>query len=323
MAGSTSLLIEGLRNRGHQVVVWSATKRVGEFKISTVPAKRAHAFDIVHLHGPTPMLSDAFLLLRTERPIVYTHHAEISFVSEKLSKLYRGFHRILAERAASILVESYDYAKLFPPGRARVIRPPVRDSVRIYQMPVARFSPFTVLYVGQLRPYKGFESLLGAARRLPEVRFMIVGQGYLRNRILRSIRDLPNVEFVGEVSDVALVKLYSQAQVICIPSTNTTEAFCLALVEGAINGCVPVATELLGVRETLSLLSGFGVPARDSHTLADVIRGLTDSPERWGVASHVSQVAAQSYASNFTQDAYVDEHIRLFESILAGTRSAD
>lgn len=316
MAGSTAALIRGLQQRGHEVRVNSPRKRYGEFKFSRIPLSSGRGFDIVHLHGPTPLLSDAYLLLRRDVPIVYTHHAEISFLSENVSRIYREIHHVISRRARAILVESEEYAGLFRGQNVRVIRPPVRLSVMASQSsPGPRFSRFTVLFVGQFRPYKGIDVLLAAARGLPNVEFRLVGAGYLEPRIRRWAQSCHNVQVLGTMPDHELAQTYQRAHVICIPSINTTEAFCLALVEGAVNGCVPVSTDILGVRQTLQTLAGVSVPPKSRGGLREALLRLASDESDWAEKSRRSQEAALAYCKTNSPEAYLEQHLEVFDMV--------
>jgi len=81
------ILYNGLERRGHNVTLMCPKYRIREFKFSTIPFHRYGKFDIMHLHGPTPFLSDLTLMINNKRPIFYTHHAEISWFSERISNI--------------------------------------------------------------------------------------------------------------------------------------------------------------------------------------------------------------------------------------------
>src|SRR6266849_1307685 len=61
---------------GYKVDILYPTRRFREFKLSSIPLRHFSDYDIVHLHGPTPFLSD-LVLARNSHRVVYTHHAQI------------------------------------------------------------------------------------------------------------------------------------------------------------------------------------------------------------------------------------------------------
>lgn len=306
----------GLKSLGHDVTIISPRYRIKEMKLSTIPFRHYKEFDLVHLHGPTPFLSDLALMTSGKYPIIYTHHAEISWFSEELSGVYRSFHRKLTRRANTIVVHSNDYASLFKTRNVVVIHMPSSFSSPRNKTIEEKKRTFTVLYVGQFRPFKGIIYLLKAASILRDIKFILVGEGYLRPRLMRIFRNLKNVTFTGSVSDEILVELYEQSHIICLPSINTTEAYGLVLIEGALHGCVPIASDLLGVRENIKQLKGMLFEPKSYISLVQTIRHLSNNRMLWRNKAIQSQEAACTYASVYTPQYYVQKHEELFKKCL-------
>lgn len=92
------------------------------------------------------------------------------------------------------------------------------------------------------------------------------------------------------------------------------EAFGLALIEGMAAGCVPVASDLPGVRDVVRPV-GFSFPAGDVGALAAILEKLRDDPDL------VRQIAcrARSRAAQFSRESMVSAYEHLFLR-LAATR---
>jgi rhamnosyl/mannosyltransferase len=308
------LLKEELNSLGHQVVLVNPKIRLREFKFSTIPFHRYHTkYDLIHVHGPTPFLSDLTLIMGKRDKIVYTHHAEICWLSERLSKVYRNFHRFLVKHVRAIIVHSYDYAKLFRHSNIFVIRMPCIFNPASNSEIWKKSNSFTVLYVGQFRPFKGLEMLIKVALTLQGVNFVLVGSGYLKSKLIRMARDAKNIKFVGIVSDDELRQMYSSSHVICLPSINTTEAYGLVLIEGALHGCVPIASNLLGVRENVLRLKGLLFHPRSYDQLRQKISMLSKDKHLWTKLAIQSQKAALSYCGAYTSKYYVKKHEEVFQ----------
>jgi len=310
------ILHSGLERLGHHVTLAYPKYRIKEFKFSIIPFHRYNEFDIVHLHGPTPLLSDLTLMGNTKGTVVYTHHAEISWLSEGISKIYRDFHKFLTKKARAIVVHSQDYASLFRERGVTIIHMPCFFDVPKINSIAQKQSPFIVLYVGQFRPFKGINFLLKAASMLKDVNFILVGEGYLKPNLMRISENLKNVKFVGGVSDRRLKELYAQSHVICLPSVNTTEAYGVVLIEGALYGCVPIASDLIGVRENISQLRGMLFEPKSHVSLAQTIKTLSNNVELWTNIANQSQNAAHKYASVYTPEYYVKKHEEMFKKCL-------
>ena len=311
------LLREGLLRLGYEVSIVGSKSRAGELKFSSIPFHRYAEFDVLHVHGPTPLLSDLMLLLHSWRKIVYTHHAEISYGCETVSKVYRCLHRSLALKTKAIIVHSLDYARLFnSDDRVVVIRPPCVFNNLIWHLN-RKPLPFTVLFVGQLRPFKGIELLIWSASLLRDVRFFIVGNGYLKTKLLKmtSRLRLKNIRFFSNISDDELIDMYKRAHVICLPSINTTEAWGLVLTEGALFGCVPLASDLIGVRENVKLLKGLLFEPGSCKDLVEKIRMLSKNLDMWSELSQGCYEAAIGYVKTYSSDYYVKKHVEVFSEV--------
>lgn len=306
------LLSDGFKAQGHVVDVLSPRVRFKELKVSGIPFHRYNDYDIIHLHGPTPFLSDLLLLTNSQSPIVYTHHAEIGWISERLSKIYRDFHRFLSRRARAIIVHSYDYGSLFNDPNVKVVRMPCSFKPPKHVDVKEKTDPFTVLYVGQFRPFKGIEVLVRSAMMLKDVNFILVGDGYSRANLMRMAEGLANVEFCGTVSDERLKSFYKQAHVVSLPAINTTEAYGLVLIEGALFGCLPLASNLIGVRENIAQLRGLLFRSKSHKSLIEKINALVKDRDLFVELAVRSQRAATCYAKTYTPDYYVGRHLEIF-----------
>jgi glycosyltransferase involved in cell wall biosynthesis len=272
VARAVGRLAAELGARGHEVDVVSSndSRRIvaGEFRFSAMAAtwpairSRLASYDIVNVHGPAPTISDAFLFLlshvrRSERlPLVYTHHANLDIKPwGRASAIYNQINRRLAHRADQTVVTTPSYqALLAQPGKPRVEVIEWGVDAKAFDTTLAaRFNgrrALRVLFVGQMRPYKGVPVLLDAVAGHRNLRASIVGSGPLEDRyrhLARATGD--NVRFFGPVHDDAVRALLLGHDVLALPSTSRAEAFGLVLLEGMAAYCVPVASDLPGVRD--------------------------------------------------------------------------
>lgn len=316
IARLVSILQTGLRIRGHHVDVFYPTLRFRELKFSKIPLMDYQDYDLVHVHGPTPLLSDV-ALIKQSRPIVYTHHCNATWISEIASNLYCFTHRHIAKmKAKAIIVLSKDYARLFNnEKKIFVVRPFSIQPPNDFLTSNEKEKTFTVLYVGQLRPFKGVDLLIKAAMLLNETRFLIVGEGYLKPDLIKMAHNMKNVEFLGHVSDQDLINYYRSSHVICLPSINTTEAWGLVLTEGAFYGCVPVASDILGVRENVNLLGGFLVNPKSVNDLTRKLRLIKESVDYETLMLDV-QRKARFYHQENNMENYVRAHELVYEFAL-------
>ena len=100
-----------------------------------------------------------------------------------------------------------------------------------------------ILTVSQRSAYlrKGIPLFLEAARRMPHLKFVVVGKGW---------QDAPeNVEFPGFVSDDELLKYYQRAKVYCQLSLH--EGLPNALCEAMLCECVPIGSRANGIPKAI------------------------------------------------------------------------
>jgi glycosyltransferase involved in cell wall biosynthesis len=267
---SVDHLTTGLRGRGHHVDVLSSVQIprlvLGEIRLSLLIlfgpalARRLRKYDVVNLHGPVPTMSDVVLLLSRVMPassrprIVYTHHSALQIKgAEWLCGIYDRLHRRLSSRVDLTVTTSRYYADLLGvPGSRPVRVVPWGVDLRAHRLRQrSGLRPLRVLFVGQMRPYKGVEALLAALCGEHGIELVLIGSGehLSEYRLLANGLGGTNVHFLGRVSDEELLDHYDSSDVIVLPSITKAEAFGLVVLEGMAAGCVPVVSDLPGVRD--------------------------------------------------------------------------
>jgi rhamnosyl/mannosyltransferase len=323
-------LTTGLRERGHTVDVLSSVQIprlvMGEYRFSALAAywpsisRRLADYDVINLHGPVPTMSDVFLAMGARRrtPLVYVHHCPLAIRGvEKLCAIYNRIHRILSGRADLTLTTSEYYAE----WERRPGGPEVRvvsHGVDLRPRPLKARSgegPLRVLFVGQMRGYKGVDWLIRAVAARSEIELTLIGNGPQRAEYERLAADLgaENVRFLGRVSDEVLHAEYDQNDVVVLPSVTRAEAYGLVTLEGMAAGCVPVVSDLPGVRD---LADGVGivVPPRDEVALREALLGLAADGARRRELGRL----ARRKAEGLTWDQCVDQYERaLLDAVAA------
>ena len=319
----------GLRARGNRVDVLSAVQirrlELGEWRLSSFVghwpriARALRGVDVVNVHAPIPTMSDALLTLVATVPshsrpaVVVSYHSPIDIRRlSPLCRTYNAAHAGLARRGDAIIASSEYYAQAH---RTRY-GPPVQvvpwgvDAFPDH-VPVARRAdgPLRVLFVGQMRAYKGVDVLLAAVAGAADVEVVCVGSGALldRYRAAAARAGARNVTFAGRLSDADLQAHYAAADVVVLPSVNRAEAFGLVLLEGMAAGCVPVASDLPGVRD-VAVPTGVVVPPGDAVALrAALLRLAADRP---GLLAR--QDASRRAAGRMSWDACVQRYEEVF-----------
>lgn len=115
-----------------------------------------------------------------------------------------------------------------------------------------------ILFIGRLKPVKGPQDAISAFRiiyaKLPQTKLCVVGQG--ESKFISALKKLVdttklknNIIFTGFISDQQKINLLSKAKIILIPSVR--EGWNLVATEANATGCVPIAYNVPGLRDSI------------------------------------------------------------------------
>lgn len=293
-------ITKSLQKMGHSVeVLCSGNPNIKEYKgikTTRIPINRylmnfslpkilelSKDVDLIHTSSGNVCLSSWIAAKLNKKPICcYVHHIfghNWSLVRGKfLGKLFRFMERFYTTRSYDAVVfqnrssESLGLESGVDETRTFVIQPGL--DYKKFQIKGVRKEPF-VLFVGNLRmdkpmvKIKGLEYLLEAARRLPDVKFVVVGEGsYLEELKKTSPR---NVEYLGGVFGKDLARLYNKALIFCLPSL--TEGFGLTIAEAMACGCAVISTVDIGQE-------GISIKPRSVDDIVNAVRNMLSNRKK-------------------------------------------
>jgi glycosyltransferase involved in cell wall biosynthesis len=169
---------------------------------------------------------------------------------------------------------------------------------RLFNRGWAPEEPFTVLFVGKLIPLHGLETVLAAARALPELRFRLVGSGQLEHLVHTrpaNVDWLPWVEYErlpGELhgAGCALGVFGTSGKARRVIPNKAFQA--LACGTPLVTAGTPAARELLVDGESALL-----VPPGDAEALAAALRRLAGDPDTARRIGTGGRAAYEAHAS--------------------------
>ena len=221
------------------------------FKLSRVQ-------DIIHIHMPFPLADLACLLSGYQGKIVVWYHSDI--VRQKgWLKVYKPLMQWLLKRADKIIVATQgniDSSIYLKPYKDKCVIIPFGVNYKIecaalkYRNMVSKPKQDTsvkFLFVGRLVYYKGCDTLIRAFKNISNVSLKIIGDGVLKEKLLRISKqnNLEKViEFLGDVSEEELIKCYEECDVLILPSIYNSEAFGLVQIEAMSFGKPIINTSL-------------------------------------------------------------------------------
>jgi glycosyltransferase involved in cell wall biosynthesis len=159
---------------------------------------------------------------------------------------------------------------------------------------------------------KGHRPFVEAARRLPDVEFVLAGKRL--DDAIEELREVagPNVTFTGYLDDETLDSYFRRAAVYVQPSLH--EGFGLAVAEAMLARCVPVVTDAGGLPEVVGD-TGVVIPEPAAGPVAEAIRrALELGPE-------AGERARRRVLERFPYEMRRDGICREVEAALEGRRS--
>ena len=164
---------------------------------------------------------------------------------------------------------------------------------------------------------KGHVYFLGAAKKIlekiPEVKFILVGDGPLKPRYEEVARELGihrNVFFLGNRADVPDIISILNISVL----SSTSEGFSNVILESMAAGKPVVATNVGGSKEMIQDgVTGYLVPPSDSQSMAAAIINLLQNPDK---AIAMGSAGREVVKDRFTVETMVKKYEELYFSLL-------
>jgi glycosyltransferase involved in cell wall biosynthesis len=266
---------------------------------------RPHA---VHATEVLPPALVAARLARVPRLLVTHHTPELPRRDNRAGRLWRRLGWLA--RPTVIYTSEAD--------RARDGRSP--SAVVRLGIDVERFASGTPVLdgaivgnVARLAEQKGQRALLEAAplvlERHPDVRFVIAGEGELREELEALAAPLGDrAVLLGARDDVP--DLLASFAVFAFPSLF--EGLCLAVIEAQAAGVPVVATPVGGIRETVvEGETGWLVPPRDPSALAERISWVLEHRDE---ASRVAREARRRARASYSEATMVERTLALYST---------
>lgn len=147
-----------------------------------------------------------------------------------------------------------------------------------------------VCFAGRLAPEKNVEHIIAAARRLPQIDFVIGGDGPLRGVLQAQARGIDNLRFTGWLDRTALVDLLDSASLLLLPSAF--ETFGSIALEAMARGRPALVSTTAGIHSWPSLRPGLFSVERP-EAIGERLEALLElSPESWQEKSEAARRVA-------------------------------
>jgi len=285
---------------------------------------------VIHTHLKHADLVGAYAARRLGVPMVSTlHRIEDAETGVGRLKRWLGGQARMRVAARTITVSAAQrawYLSAFraDPQKVVTIHNGVRSPAELTAPDRARLrhelglepTDIAATMLGVMRPGKGHEQLIGAARLIPEdspLRFVAVGDGPLRDSLERSAQEAgvagTRVLFPGWRSDVS--DILASSELVVHPTLF--DALPTALIYGLASGIPAVASDVGGVPEIVTPDTGILVPAGDVPALASAVVELAGDPDRRAAAG---LAARRRFEEEFAAEVWVGRLRELYEDVI-------
>ncbi|RMF98390.1 MAG: glycosyltransferase family 1 protein, partial [Candidatus Schekmanbacteria bacterium] len=310
------------------------------------------SFDVIHIHYPFIGAAEILLLWkkifgrRKELFVTYQLDLQGNGILRGFFNLYNSLITpYVIKSSSTIMFTSMDYAyssifsnlfkKMAEEGKLRVVEIPGPVDIERFRTKEKRkdlLKKYNIeedekvaLFVGSLDSahyFKGIPVLLSAfeiyCRKFGDkkARILIGGDGNMKDAYIRQakaseiIRD--KVIFAGKVPEEELPDFYNLGSFVVLPSTDSSEAFGIVIVEGYASGIPALASNLPGVRSVIvDGETGTLCKAGDVEDLSSKLAFMFNEAPliEWGKKSR--QIAERKYSRKVVKKKFVS----LFEKL--------
>ena len=177
---------------------------------------------------------------------------------------------------------------------AEVVYPPVD---------VENFAPALkedfVVTLGRYVRTKNYELVVEVAKRMPNLRFVIIGRKESSDSYYEKIKRLkpPNVELLTNVSSSAMSSILSRAKVYLHAMIG--EHFGISVVEAMAAGCIPIVHDSGGTKEAIG---NFGYVYSDVEDCINCVRNaLSSKVESKQIAEYSKRFSSDNFRETFVE----------------------
>ena len=176
-----------------------------------------------------------------------------------------------------------------------------------------------ILCVGRLVPQKGIEYFIRAipriARRYPEAKYIIVGEGWSRDILeaeARASGQGKKIRFTGFASDKEVIDLMTSADVLVVPSIY--EPFGIVALEGMATGVPVVASQVGGLAEVIDHdRTGILVYPRSPESIAWGIDQILSDPDH---AKWLTEKAKEKLHKAYSWEAVAMKTVEVYRKVV-------
>lgn len=284
--------------------------------------------DLIYAHWFTPQaITTAFVSAITKTPFVFTTHSGDVIVLRHLPFSKQLVRWVCKKSAGFTAVSQQTLSKMQPffkhddqfADKVRIL--PMGTTMKYRKTIQNPENRYTILFIGRHVSIKGIDLLLESFDEInnPSAKLVIAGEGQeTKNlkKLAQRLKNSHNISFAGHVSGGKKYKVFSQADIVCIPSRREgqyTEGLPVVLIEALMMRKIVVASTATGAQEHITDgKNGFIFTQGSKQALCDALnKALTLSEKEANAVKEQAgrigksfdwPVVAKKYMSFFKQD---------------------
>ncbi|MEM1190745.1 MAG: glycosyltransferase [Pseudomonadota bacterium] len=207
----------------------------------------------------------------------------------------RTANRIICRSSASVLINNSELRRDVQRLGAKdieVIGTPL--AAEFLRRPLKPIAPALrrICFAGRLAPEKNVEHILAAAKSLPDIEFVIAGDGPLRTRLESEAAGCENVRFTGWLRRHDLIDLLDSASLLLLPSAF--ETFGSVALEAMARGRPALVSVRAGIHAWPALRDGLFSLDEPGHLSEALARLATLNESEWISRSRAARRVAET-----------------------------
>lgn len=230
----------------------------------------------------------------------YHHTPKLKLI---LAKLWQYKLKCFLNQSQAIIAVSSQLKKIYQQNR-------VKKVTSIYNLPpkpsktANRFKGKTILSVGKLSYGKGTDTILKAAVKLPEYKFILAGK-----KNISLMQTFPkNVQYLGQLPHDKVIKLFKQASLFIINS-RWPEPLSRAGLE-ALSFGLPIIASNRGGNQELVSQNGYLIDPDKPSQMIKAIKNIFKQDLK-----KLSQNSQNLLSTRFNHQKIISQHLELYQSL--------
>lgn len=181
-----------------------------------------------------------------------------------------------------------------------------------HQKPQQLQKEISIVFCGRLVKEKGVDKIISVAKKLPNVKFNIIGDGPEIKQL--SKESCKNIIFFGEIKDKCKIyEVYSRCHYIMQPSIKNNkweELFGMSIIEAMSVGVVPITTNHIGPKEIFGHSAlGVNIFSEADFEEKSIAKLISHTPSTWEIESK----QAVKIANNFNISSATKKWIEILK----------